>query len=65
MAVMGFNSPEWVIAFIGAILANCVNTGIYATNAAEACFYQADHSEAEVLVLEKNEHLEKFMVSLD
>lgn len=39
VAVMGFNSPEWAIAFIGAILYNCVNTGIYATNAPEACLY--------------------------
>jgi long-subunit acyl-CoA synthetase (AMP-forming) len=36
---MGFNSPEWAIAFIGGILYNCVNTGIYSTNAAEACLY--------------------------
>lgn len=36
VAIMGFNSPEWVIAFIGTILNNQVNTGIYATNAPEA-----------------------------
>jgi long-subunit acyl-CoA synthetase (AMP-forming) len=36
---MGFNSPEWTFAFIGGVMNNCVATGIYATNADEACLY--------------------------
>jgi len=60
VCIMGFNSPEWAFAFLGGIMYNCVSTGIYITNAAEACFYQADHSEAEVLVCETNEMLSKF-----
>ena len=36
---MGFNSPEWAIGFIGGIMNNQVNTGIYITNQAEACLY--------------------------
>ena len=39
VAIMGFNSPEWAIAFMGGILNNQVNTGIYITNTAEACLY--------------------------
>ena len=39
ISIMGFNSPEWVIGFIGGVLYNCVATGIYATNAPEACLY--------------------------
>lgn len=39
VAIMGFNSPEWVIAFVGTILNNQVNTGIYSTNAPEAIQY--------------------------
>ena len=57
VAIMGFNSPEWAIAFMGSIMNNNVNTGIYITNQAEACLYQADHSEAEVIVCETYEHL--------
>ena len=57
---MGFNSPEWVIAFVGSILNNQVNTGIYATNAPEAIQYQVDHSEAEVIVVENYELLARF-----
>ena len=57
---MGFNSPEWVIAFIGGVMYNCVGTGIYSTNAAEACLYQADHSEAEIICVETNDMLKRF-----
>jgi len=64
VAIMGFNSPEWVIGFAGSILYNCVCTGIYATNAAEACIYQVDHSEAEVILVETNEMLKRFTASL-
>lgn len=60
VAIMGFNSPEWAIAFIGGIMFNCVNTGIYSTNAPEACFYQAEHSEAEIIVVETVEMLTRF-----
>ena len=62
---MGFNSPEWAIGFIGGIMNNQVNTGIYITNQAEACLYQADHSEAEVILVESAEHLARFTVNLN
>lgn len=32
VAIMGFNSPEWLFAYVGTILYNCVSTGIYTTN---------------------------------
>lgn len=60
VCIMGFNSPEWVFSFIGGIMANCIGTGIYITNAEEAVFYQTDHSEAEIVVVETTEHLKKF-----
>ena len=62
---MGYNAPEWAISFMGSIMNNNVNTGIYITNAAEACLYQAEHSEAEVIVCETAEHLKRFTVNLD
>jgi len=65
VAVMGFNSPEWVISFYGGIMYNCVNTGIYITNESDACVYQAEHSEAEVIIVETAEMLNKFIPSLD
>lgn len=60
VAIMGFNSAQWFIAFMGTILNNCVITGIYATNSDDASMYQADHSEAEVVVVENLELLARF-----
>jgi len=44
--IMGFNSPEWAISYQGSMLHNNVVSGVYTTNGAEACHYQAEHSEA-------------------
>ena len=60
IAIMGFNSPEWVFAFVGGVLNNCIGTGIYSTNAPEACLYQVDHSEAEIVCVETNDMLKRF-----
>ena len=43
---MGWNSPEWVIAFYGGMFNNNIVTGVYTTNSPPACLYQAQHSEA-------------------
>jgi long-subunit acyl-CoA synthetase (AMP-forming) len=37
--IMGSNAPEWAISFIGAVIANCVSSGVYITNGPEACLY--------------------------
>ena len=44
--IMGFNSPEWAIAYYGSILHNSCVSGVYTTNGPDACRYQAEHSEA-------------------
>jgi len=50
--IMGFNAPEWTIAFLGGIFYNCVSSGVYATNGPETCLFQAEHSEAEIIVVD-------------
>ena len=35
--IIGFNSPEWVIAFVGATFADCVPVGVYTTSGVDAC----------------------------
>jgi len=50
--IIGFNSPEWNIAFYGAICANFISAGVYTTNASDACLYVAEHSDAEIIVIE-------------
>ena len=62
---MGHNAPEWVISFVGGISYNCIASGVYPTNTAEACLYQADHSEAELIVVDSIENLKKYEVNLN
>ncbi len=62
---MGHNSPEWVIAFHGCIQSNCVASGVYPTNNAEACFYQADHSDAGLVVVDSIDQLKKYHSQLN
>ena len=42
--ISAHNSPEYAISYIGGIFNNCYCSGVYPTNGAEACFYQADNS---------------------
>lgn len=35
--VIGFNSPQWAVAFSGSILGHYLPIGIYTTNAPDAC----------------------------
>ena len=63
--IIGFNAPEWAIAFFGSMFGNYIPSGVYPTNGPDACFYQADHSEAEVIVVENQEHLEKYLKIID
>ena len=59
--IIGFNSPEWLIAFMGSVLGFFMPVGVYTTNRADACQYVAEHSDAEVVVVENAEHLEKYL----
>jgi long-chain-fatty-acid--CoA ligase ACSBG len=58
--ILGFNSPEWILSIVGALLAGCIGAGIYTTNLPEACHYISEHSKAEVVVLENNKQLAKY-----
>ena len=37
--IIGFNAPEWAIAFFGSMFADCIPSGVYTTNNPEACLY--------------------------
>jgi long-chain-fatty-acid--CoA ligase ACSBG len=58
--VMGHNAPEWVIGFLGGIFANCISTGVYISNMEEACLYQAQNSEAELILVDGIANLKKY-----
>lgn len=61
VGILGFNSPEWFIADIGAILAGGFAVGFYTTNSAEACQYVADNCKADVMVVENDKQLQKIL----
>ena len=63
--IIGFNTPEWVLAFTGSITANCVPVGIYSTNQTEACFYVANHSNMQVLFAQNEAHIKKYLPVLN
>jgi long-chain acyl-CoA synthetase len=59
VAILGNNTPEWVIADIGAMAAQAVPAGVYPTLNAEQAAYVVGHSEARVLVAENAEQWKK------
>lgn len=63
--IIGFNAPEWNIAFMGSVHAHNLPVGIYTTNNPEACFYVSDHSECELVVADTKEQLNKYLAIWD
>ncbi|KAL6087000.1 hypothetical protein STEG23_009148 [Scotinomys teguina] len=61
VGILGFNSSEWVIGAIGAILAGGLCVGIYATNSAEACQFVTRHAKLNILLVENNQQLQKIL----
>jgi long-chain-fatty-acid--CoA ligase ACSBG len=61
ICILGFNSPEWFIADLGAIYAGAIVAGIYTTNGPEACQYIAEHAKASVIFVENESQLKKIL----
>ncbi|XP_032163732.1 long-chain-fatty-acid--CoA ligase ACSBG2-like isoform X1 [Mustela erminea] len=61
VGILGFNSIEWFIASLGAILAGGLCVGIYATNSAEACQYVISHAKVDILLVENDLQLRKIL----
>ncbi|KAG5326761.1 ACBG2 ligase, partial [Acromyrmex heyeri] len=61
VCIMGFNSPEWFIIELATIYAGGLATGIYTTNSPEACQYCAEHSRANIIVVEDKKQLQKIL----
>jgi long-chain-fatty-acid--CoA ligase ACSBG len=61
VAIIGFNSTEWVTANMGAILAHGISAGIYTTNQQDACEYVVTHAGASVVVCEGVNQAAKFL----
>ena len=63
-SIIGFNSPQWVIANMAAIAAGGKAAGMYTTSSADAVEYIVTHSESSVCVCEDEEQLNKFLVNI-
>ena len=61
VSIMGSNSPEWMIADIGAILAGGIAVGIYTTNSLDITKYILEHSKTRIAFGENKPLLEKLL----
>src|SRR4051794_380012 len=55
------NVPEWPISDIGTILAGGVGVGLYPTSSAEQIAYIINHSDAEFVLVDSREQLQKVL----
>src|SRR5215204_4034211 len=55
------NVPEWPISDIGTIMAGGVAVGLYPTSSAEQVAYIINHSDAEFVLVDTREQLEKVL----
>jgi long-subunit acyl-CoA synthetase (AMP-forming) len=62
VSIIGYNSPEWIYADVGAILARGVPAGIYTTNSPAQARYIADHCEAKIAFGDTADQVAKFVV---
>ena len=60
VSILGNNCPQWFISDIAAIHAGAIPGGIYTTSTSEQCHYIAEHSEANIIVVEDTGQLTKF-----
>lgn len=65
VTLIGYNSPEWVLADVGAILAGAVPAGIYTTNTSAQAQYINAHCEAKVAFADVPDQVEKFVAEQD
>ena len=65
VSLIGQNSPEWLIADVGAILAGGMPAGIYTTNSAEQVRYITDHCDAKVSFADTAAQVAKFVAEKD
>ncbi|XP_040595124.1 long-chain-fatty-acid--CoA ligase ACSBG2 isoform X2 [Mesocricetus auratus] len=59
VGIMGFNSTEWVIANIGAIMAGGISVGILCSISPKACQVIAEAAEMDIFVVDNDRQLQK------
>lgn len=59
VSILGFNSPEWFCATLGAIFAGGLAAGVYPSNSADGLGYIVQHSSSRVLFVDSAAQLGK------
>merc|ERR1712142_1247086 len=57
--ILGFNAPEWHISAVASVTAGGLTAGIYTTNSIDATRYVAEHSRANIMIVEDEEQYAK------
>lgn len=65
VAIFGFNSPEWIIAHIGSMMAGGKAMGVYSSDTAEILSFKVMHANASVAFCEGASELDKFKEIVD
>ena len=65
VSILGFNSPQWFISQLGAIISGSVGCGIYTTNSVEQIEYIIKDSGSKIVVVENTQLLEKVIKCKD
>ncbi len=60
VSILANNCPQWFISDLAAIFSGAIPGGIYTTSSPEQCHYIAEHSEANIVVVEDEAQLAKF-----
>ena len=61
VGIIGFNAPEWFMSDLAAVFAGGMAAGIYPTSSPEACKYIMENCRANILVVEDDKQLQKFL----
>lgn len=61
VCILMSNVPEWPIADLGVILAGGISVGLYPTSSPQQCSYIINHSDAEFVLVDSKEQLEKIL----
>ena len=59
--IIGSNSPQWIIANLGAIFAGAIPGGVYSTNTPEACLQISGQCGATFVFVENETQLSKYL----
>jgi len=58
--IQGFNSYEWVVSHFATIMAGGISSGVYTSNLVEICKYMIDDCNAQIIIVENLEQLNKY-----